>query len=77
MLTRPGFFFGLNGKNEDTFKQSFAGIAKRLHNEHPSSTFLRIAAEEPDINQAVAVIEQWLSIQKSNNEWILVFDKFL
>ena len=27
--------FWLNGKNEDTLKQSFAGMAERLHNEFP------------------------------------------
>ncbi len=63
----------LNGKNEDTLKQSFAGMTKRLHIEHPSSGLLRTAAEEKDVDQVVAVIKQWLSVRE-NTKWILVFD---
>ena len=65
--------FWLNGKNEDTLKQSFAQMAKRLYIEYPSSALLRSAAEEKDADQIVAVIKQWLSI-KGNTRWILVFD---
>ena len=65
--------FWLNGKSEDTLKQSFAGMAKRLHNKYPSSTLLKIAAEEKNANKMVAAIQNWLSIEK-NTRWILVFD---
>lgn len=65
--------FWLNGKNEDTLKQSFAVIAKRLHNEYPSSALLRTAAESQDIDQTVAAIKQWLSA-KGNHRWMLVID---
>ena len=65
--------FWLNGKNEGTLKQSFAGIAKRLYNTYPSSALLRTATEEKDINQVVALILQWLSI-RGNHRWMLVFD---
>ena len=65
--------FCLNGKNEDTLKQSFAGIAERLHNEFPSSTLLKTAVEEKNADRMVAAIKQWLSIRK-NTRWILVFD---
>lgn len=65
--------FWLNGKNEDTLRQSFAGMAKRLYNEHPSSALLRTAAEEKDVDQVVVVIKQWLSI-KENTRWMLIFD---
>lgn len=65
--------FWLNGKNEDTLKQSFAGIARRLQNEYPSSALLRTAADEKDINQVVAAIRVWLSI-RGNTKWMLVFD---
>ncbi len=65
--------FWLNGKNEDTLKQSFADMAKRLHIEYPSSALLRRAVEEKDANQVVGVVKQWLST-KGNTQWILVFD---
>lgn len=65
--------FWLNGKNEDTLKQSFAGMAKRLYMEYPASMLLRTAAEEQDASKTIAGINQWLS-KKGNNNWILVFD---
>ena len=65
--------FWLDGKNEDTLKQSFVGIAKRLHNEYPSSALLKKAAEEKDSDQTVAAMKQWLSI-RGNTQWMLVFD---
>ena len=65
--------FWLNGKTEDTLKQSFASMARRLYIESPFSALLRLAAEEKDANQVVVFIKQWLSI-KGNTQWILVFD---
>ena len=63
----------LNGKNEDTLKKSFADIAKRLHNEYPCSTLLKMAIEEKNADQMVAAIKKWLS-RRDNTRWILVFD---
>ncbi|KAA6410089.1 MAG: nb-arc and tpr domain [Lasallia pustulata] len=65
--------FWLNGKNEDTLKQSFAVMANRLYKEYPSSALLRTAAEAKDVDQIVVVIRQWLSA-KENHRWMLVFD---
>lgn len=70
--TYPAIFW-FNGKNEDTLKQSFAGVAKRLYKEYPSSTLLRTAAEEKDANQIVTTVNQWLSM-RGNDQWFLVFD---
>ena len=67
--------FWLNGKSEDTLKQSFAGMAKRLEKEHPSSALLRMTAEEKDNDKIVTVMKQWFSI-RTNIKWILVFDNF-
>ena len=65
--------FWLNGRNEDTLRQSFTGIAKRLYNEHPSSALLRTAAGEKDVDQVAVIIKQWLSIRE-NTRWMLIFD---
>ena len=65
--------FWLNGKSEDTLKQSFASMAERLYEEHPSSALLRMAAEEKDVNQVFKSIKKWLSI-RGNTRWIMVFD---
>ena len=65
--------FWLQGENEDTLKQSFVQMDKRLCIEYPSSALLRRAAEGKYADQVVAFIKQWLSI-KNNTQWILVFD---
>lgn len=65
--------FWLNGKSEDTLKQSFASMAERLHEEHPLSALLRMAAKEKDVNQVLKSIKEWLSI-RGNTRWIMVFD---
>ena len=52
--------FWLNGRNEDTLKQSFAGMASRLYMQYPSSTLLKTATESQDANETIAVIKQWL-----------------
>ena len=65
--------FWLNGKTEDTLKQSFAGIAQRLLIEHPYLTQLKTAVKVKKADEIVAAIKQWLSI-RNNTRWILVFD---
>jgi hypothetical protein len=65
--------FWLNGRTEDTLKQSFAVMAKRLHNEHASSVLVKRAMEAKDVDEVVKSIRQWLSI-KDNYRWMLVFD---
>lgn len=65
--------FWLNGKDEDTLKKSFVDVAKRLHDEFPSSVPLSRAADEKDADEVIKIINQWLSI-KENNRWIVIFD---
>ena len=59
--------FWLNGKDKDTLKQSFAGMAKHLHNKYSSSAPLRTVAKEKNANQVVAAIQNWLSIGKKHS----------
>jgi hypothetical protein len=63
----------LDGKTEDTLKQSFALTAKRLYKYHPASKLLKQAAGSKDINDAVVAVKEWLS-NKGNHRWLLVFD---
>lgn len=65
--------FWMNGKNEDTLRQSFLDVAKRIYDEYPSSSSLKRAAESKDSDQVVEAVKQWLST-KGNAKWILVFD---
>lgn len=50
--------FWLNGKSEDTLKQSFAEMAKRVKIEYPSSALLGRAVDEKNADEVVAVIKQ-------------------
>ncbi|MCJ1426602.1 hypothetical protein MMC29_004505 [Sticta canariensis] len=65
--------FWLNGQNEDTLKQSYIKMAKRLYNNHPLSMLLSKAAESKEPDQAVEAVKRWLSA-KGNIRWMLVFD---
>ncbi|MCJ1347902.1 hypothetical protein MMC31_006132, partial [Peltigera leucophlebia] len=65
--------FWLNGKNEDSLKQSFVDMAKRLYNESQPSPLLTRALENNDTNQVVAALKNWFS-SSGNTRWILVFD---
>lgn len=67
--------FWMNGKTQDMLKQSFVSMAKRLHNEYPSSALLSTAAESKDPEQVVEAMKRWLSA-KGNCRWLLVFDNF-
>jgi hypothetical protein len=62
----------LNGKSEDTLKQSFAYEARRLYDQCPDP-HLKAAAESKDENDIVSHIKRWLS-HKANTKWLLVFD---
>jgi hypothetical protein len=65
----------LDGKTEDSLKQSFAIAAKRLYKYHPASKLLRRAVESKDIDVTGAAVREWLSAE-GNHRWLLVFDNF-
>lgn len=62
----------LNGKDEDTLKQSFVATAYRMHERFPSPQ-MKVALQEKDADQAVVMVKRWLSL-KDNHQWMLVFD---
>lgn len=67
--------FWMNGKNEDTLKQSFIDVAKHIYDECPSSTsvLLKTATESKNSNEVVEAVKKWLSA-KDNTQWMVVFD---
>lgn len=65
--------FWLNDKNEDTLKQSFAGMIKRLHDEYSSLMLLRTTMKKKNLDRVIAVIKQWFSLRE-NTRWMLIFD---
>ena len=48
--------FWLNSKNEDSLKQSFARVARRILQEHPSASRLS-AVDENDLNNVAVVVK--------------------
>jgi hypothetical protein len=67
--------FWLNSKDQDTLKQSFANIAKRIFHDRLSSMHLKTVAESGDLDEAVNAIKRWLS-NFGNNRWLLVYDNY-
>ena len=65
--------FWLNGKNEDTSKQTFISLAKRIYTEHPSLLLLRTAIKAKVTDQVIEAFKQWLCT-RGNTQWILIFD---
>jgi hypothetical protein len=66
--------FWLNIKDEDSLKQSFARIARRILREHPAS---RLDAVEDDskLDEVVEAVKRWLDHPK-NTRWLVVYDNY-
>lgn len=65
--------FWLNGKDEDTLKQSFISAAQRLCDEHPSSTAIKAVLENPNQSEITKAMLRWLGLRK-NSGWLLIYD---
>jgi hypothetical protein len=67
--------FWLNSKDEDSLKQSFARVARRSLQEHPSYSRLSAVDEKGDLNEVVVAVKRWLSLPK-NTRWLIVYDNY-
>src|SRR5258707_2080462 len=67
--------FWLNGKDEDSLKQSFARVARRILREHPSASRLNRVNEESKLNEIVAAVQYWLDHSK-NTRRLMVYDNY-
>ncbi|KAF2259649.1 HET-domain-containing protein [Lojkania enalia] len=66
--------FWLDGRSEDTLKQSLAAIAARLPmGQLPEASVNRKLTSEEDVDATVNDVLIWLSIP-ANSSWLLVFD---
>lgn len=67
--------FWMNGKNEETLKQSFIDVAKHIYDECPSSTsaLLKTATGSKNSDEVIEAVNKWLSA-KDNTQWMVVFD---
>jgi hypothetical protein len=66
--------FRMNTKDEDTLKQSFTNIARRIYRDHPS-TYLKTATQSDNLDEVVDAIKRWLNHSR-NSWWLLVYDNY-
>jgi len=67
--------FWLNIKDEDSVKQSYSRIARRILQEHPSASRLSAIMDDSKLDEIVAAVKRWLEHAK-NTRWLMVFDNY-
>ena len=65
----------LNIKDEDSVKQSYARIARRILREHPSASQLVSITDESQLDEIVTAVKRWLEHAK-NTRWLMLFDNY-
>jgi hypothetical protein len=67
--------FWLNIRDQDSLKQSFSAMARRIRREHPSTGQLGLITHETGLEEIVEAIIAWLS-HGQNQEWLVIFDNY-
>jgi AAA ATPase domain len=69
--------FWLNSKDEDSLKQSFVNVAKRILREHPSVSRLSNVdtSIKENLNEVVDAVKAWLSLP-NNTRWLMIYDNY-
>lgn len=67
--------FWLNSKDEDSLKQSFARMARRILKEHPSASRLSAITEDSTPKEVVDGVKRWLD-HPINTRWLMVYDNY-
>ena len=67
--------FWLNIKDEDSLKQSFAKIASRILQEHPSASRLSGVDMKGNLDKIVDAVKEWLSLHR-NTRWLVICDNY-
>jgi len=67
--------FWVNIRDEDSVKQSYARIARRILREHPSASRLVTITDDSQPYEIVAAVKGWLEHRK-NTQWLMVFDNY-
>ena len=65
--------FWLKGNNEESLKQSYTNIARRVQDAYPSFEPIRDAIQTNETDKIVDAVKKWLSLER-NSMWILIFD---
>lgn len=67
--------FWLNSKDEDSLKQSFTRVARRILKEHPSAGRLSAVNEDSKLDEIVDAVKRWLDHPK-NTRWLMLYDNY-
>ena len=67
--------FWLNSKDEDSLRQSFARIARRILRECPSVSRLCEINEDSSPEEVVDAVKCWLANAK-NTRWLMIYDNY-
>ena len=67
--------FWVNSKDEDSLKQSFAKVARRILKEHPSASWLSSVKDDSNLDEVIDAVKRWLDFCK-NTQWLLVYDNY-
>jgi ATP/maltotriose-dependent transcriptional regulator MalT len=67
--------FWLDIKDEDSVKQSYARMAKRISKEYPTASRFGGITEDGKLDEVVDAIKRWLDHPK-NTKWLMVFDNY-
>ena len=65
----------LNIKDENSVKQSYARIARRIKREQPLASQLVSSTDESQLDKIVSAVRRWLDHAK-NTRWLIVFDNY-
>jgi tetratricopeptide (TPR) repeat protein len=67
--------FWLNIKDEDSLKQSFVNVAKRILRDHPSASRLSNVDTNENLDEVVNAVKAWLNLP-NNTRWLLIYDNY-
>jgi hypothetical protein len=67
--------FWLNIRDEDSLKQSFARVARRILREHPSVSRLSNVDGKEDLDEVIDAVKTWLSLP-DNSRWLMIYDNY-
>jgi tetratricopeptide (TPR) repeat protein len=67
--------FWVNITSEDSLKQSFVKVARRILREHPSATHLSNIDLSSNMDTVIEAVKSWLSLP-NNSRWLVVYDNY-
>lgn len=67
--------FWLNARDETSLKQSFAHVAGRIRQQHPSTVYIKNAIKDRDLDQITEAVKRWLG-ETHNNRWLAIYDNY-